>query len=75
MENGSSIVRSDTPGPPLFVNGRVVDRAGNPVAGAEVDVWHASPVGLYENQDPGQADMNLRGKFTTDAQGASGFVR
>ena len=69
MENGGNIVRSDTPGPALFVTGRVVDRAGDPVAGAEVDIWHASPVGFYENQDPGQADMNLRGKFTTDADG------
>lgn len=68
-ENGASIVRSPTPGEPLFVRGRVVDRANRPVAGAEVDIWHSSPVGLYENQDPGQADMNLRGKFTTDAEG------
>ncbi len=44
-----------------------------PVAGAEVDVWHASPVGLYENQDPEQADMNLRGKFTTDQDGRFAF--
>ncbi|MCW5702403.1 MAG: dioxygenase [Bradyrhizobium sp.] len=73
IENGGSIVRSDTPGAPLFVSGRVVDRAGRPVAGAEVDVWHASPVGLYENQDPGQADMNLRGKLTTDADGCFSF--
>lgn len=73
IENGGSIVRSDTPGAPLFVSGRVVDRAGRPVAGAEVDVWHASPVGLYENQDPGQADMNLRGKLTTDADGCFFF--
>ena len=69
VENGGSIVRSDTPGPPLFVRAQVVDAAGKPVAGAEVDVWHASPVGLYENQDPEQAEMNLRGKFTTDADG------
>lgn len=73
VENGGSIVRSDTPGAPLFVNGRVVDRDGRPVAGAEVDVWHASPVGLYENQDPEQADMNLRGKFLTDADGRFSF--
>jgi catechol 1,2-dioxygenase len=73
VENGGSIVRSDTPGPPLFVSARVVDHAGRPVADAEVDVWHASPVGLYENQDPGQADMNLRGKFTTDADGRFWF--
>ena len=30
----------------------------------------ASPAGLYENQDEHQADMNLRGRFTTDHQGA-----
>ena len=75
IENGGSIVRSDTPGAPLFVSGRVVDRGGRPVAGAEVDVWHASPVGLYENQDPGQADMNLRGKLTTDADGCFSSAR
>lgn len=73
VENGGSIVRSETPGAPLFVNGHVVDKDGCPVAGAEVDVWHASPVGLYENQDPEQADMNLRGKFTTDQDGGFSF--
>ncbi|OKO73234.1 dioxygenase [Bradyrhizobium sp. AS23.2] len=73
VENGGSIVRSETPGATLFVNGRVVDKDGRPVAGAEVDVWHASPVGLYENQDPEQADMNLRGKFTTDQDGCFSF--
>ena len=73
VENGGSIVRSETPGAPLFVSGRVVDKDGRPVAGAEVDVWHASPVGLYENQDPEQADMNLRGKFTTDQDGRFAF--
>jgi catechol 1,2-dioxygenase len=69
MENGRSIVRSETSGPVLFVRGKVVDPDGAPIAGAEVDVWHASPIGLYENQDPEQADMNLRGKFTTDSDG------
>jgi catechol 1,2-dioxygenase len=72
-ENGSSIVRSPTPGPPLFVTARVRDGAGRPIAGAEVDVWHSSPEGFYEQQDPKQADMNLRGKFLTDADGAFGF--
>jgi catechol 1,2-dioxygenase len=73
VENGGSIVRSDTPGPPLFVNAQVVDAAGRPIAGAEIDVWHASPVGLYENQDPEQAEMNLRGKFLTDDDGRFRF--
>ena len=73
VENGGSIIRSDTPGPALFVSMRVRDQGGEPVAGAEVDVWHSSTVGLYENQDPDQADMNLRGKFTTDADGRFWF--
>lgn len=73
VANGGTIVRSDTPGELLFVNARVVDGAGRAIAGAEVDVWHASPVGLYENQDPEQAEMNLRGKFTTDADGRFWF--
>lgn len=74
VENGGTIIRSDTPGRPLVVHGRVVDGQGRPIAGAEVDVWHASPVGLYENQDPDQAEMNLRGKFTTDDDGRFWFT-
>jgi hydroxyquinol 1,2-dioxygenase len=72
-ENGGSIVRSPTPGPALFVTARVRDTAGRPIEGAEVDVWHSSPEGFYEQQDPKQAHMNLRGKFMTDADGAFGF--
>jgi len=72
-QNGGSIVRSPTPGPALFVNAAFRDRAGKPVAGAVVDVWHSSPEGFYENQDPVQADMNLRGQFTTDGDGHIAF--
>ncbi len=71
--NGDSIVRSPTPGMPLQFLGKVRNFHGDPISGAEVDVWQPSPVGLYENQDPAQAEMNLRGRFTTDAQGAFGF--
>ena len=49
------------------------DAAGKPLAGVDVDVWHSSTVGLYENQDTTQAEMNLRGKFTTDAKGEFSF--
>ena len=71
--NGASIVRSPTPGEPIFVTARVQDPQGRPVAGAEVDVWHSSAEGYYENQDPQQADMNLRGRFTTDETGCIRF--
>ena len=72
-ENGGSIVRSPTPGPALFVNCWLKDLNGKPIEGAEVDIWHSSPEGLYEQQDPKQADMNLRGKFITDKDGHFGF--
>jgi hydroxyquinol 1,2-dioxygenase len=72
-ENGGSLLRSSTPGPTLFFKGWVRNQEGKPIAEAEVDVWHASPVGLYENQDPEQAEMNLRGKLTTDEDGQFSF--
>ena len=71
--NGGSIVRSPTPGPVLFVDATFRDAGGNPIEGAEVDIWQSSPEGFYENQDPVQADMNLRGKFVTDAEGRISF--
>ena len=74
LENGASLLRSPTPGPALRFKGFVQDLQGKPVEGALVDVWHSSPVGLYENQDATQAEMNLRGKFTTDAHGSFRFT-
>ena len=73
-EDGTSLLRSPTPGPRLAFKGFVRERNGKPVAGAEVDVWHSSPVGLYENQDPSQAEMNLRGRFVTLADGSFNFT-
>src|ERR1700688_4365206 len=64
--SGDTLVRSPTPGPGLVVRVSIEDTRGRPVAGAEVDVWHSSPEGLYENQDPTQAGMNLRGRFVAD---------
>jgi protocatechuate 3,4-dioxygenase beta subunit len=71
--DGDSILRSPTAGSPLTFAGKVVNMKGEPVPGAEVDVWQSSPAGLYENQDPSQAEMNLRGRFTTQADGSFSF--
>ena len=57
----------------LLVQGTVRSGAGETLADAVVDVWQASPVGLYENQDDAQPDMNLRGRFRTDANGRFAF--
>ena len=72
-ENGGSIVRSPTVGAPLFVTALVKNNKGNPVIEADVDIWNTSAEGLYENQDPSQADMNLRGRFRTDENGRVRF--
>jgi protocatechuate 3,4-dioxygenase beta subunit len=71
--NGDTLVRSPTPGPGLVVHARIEDVNGRPIAGAEIDVWHSSPEGLYENQDPKQAEMNLRGRFISDEAGRFHF--
>jgi catechol 1,2-dioxygenase len=72
-ESGGSIIRSPTPGPAMFVDVHLKDTEGKPIAGAECDIWHSSTEGFYEQQDEKQADMNLRGKFTTDANGHFSF--
>ncbi len=72
--NGDCIARSETPGPSLYFRGKVTETDGTPIAGAKLDVWQASPVGLYENQDTGQDDFNLRGHFHSDAQGNFSFA-
>jgi protocatechuate 3,4-dioxygenase beta subunit len=72
--NGESLLISPVPGPRLEFQGWVRDAEGRPIAGAEVDVWQSAPSGLYENQDRSQAEMNLRGRFTTDAEGRFSFV-
>jgi catechol 1,2-dioxygenase len=74
LADGASLLRSPTPGPALSFKGYVKTRNNEPVVGAEVDVWHSSPVGLYENQDKTQAEMNLRGRFTTLADGSFRFT-
>jgi catechol 1,2-dioxygenase len=67
-DNGDSISQ-DGEGEPIAISGTVTDSAGNPIAGAKVDIWQTAPNGLYEVQDEGQPDYNLRGGFTTDAAG------
>ncbi|UKJ75084.1 catechol 1,2-dioxygenase [Azospirillum brasilense] len=56
-------------GEPLFMNGRVTDTKGNPIAGAQVEVWHADSYGNYSFFDTSQSPFNLRRTIVTDADG------
>lgn len=65
---GASISQ-DGRGEPAVLTGRVLNADGAPIAGATLDVWEANEQGLYEQQDPNQPEMNLRGRFRTDDEG------
>ncbi|TRX91938.1 hypothetical protein FHL15_007257 [Xylaria flabelliformis] len=79
LANGSSIISAsawDTPwyreAMPLLacISGQVLSASTRkPIPNALVDVWLAGPNGLYEQQDPDQPDMNLRGRFRTNQDG------
>ena len=55
----------------LVVTGSVLDLDGNPIEGAELDVWETASNGFYDVQDENQSEMNMRGIFTTGADGRS----
>lgn len=72
-ENGADI-SLDGKGEPLVVRGRVTDAEGHPVEGATLDVWQANEDGFYDVQQKGvQPEWNLRGIFTSDAEGGYWF--
>jgi len=56
----------------LEVAVRVADAEGQPVEGAQVDVWHASPEGHYDSQIGNGEEHSMRGRFRS---GADGMVR
>ncbi|WP_067902748.1 dioxygenase family protein [Nocardia vaccinii] len=66
---GESMVERDDGDAPALLRGRVTDLDGRPVAGATLDVWQNASNRLYAIQDPEQPEFNLRGKYTTDADG------
>ena len=70
---GASISK-DGLGEPVVLTVRVLSTDGTPIPDALLDVWETDENGLYEQQDPEQPEMNLRGKFRTDSQGRYCFV-
>ena len=58
-------------GEPMFVQSRVTDLAGKPLANVPVDVWHADNEGYYDSQksDYETHGPSSRARFITDADG------
>jgi hydroxyquinol 1,2-dioxygenase len=69
----ADIAASTEGGIKTLVTGRIFDSTGKPVEGAMLDVWQTAPNGLYDVQDPQTPEMNLRGRFRTQADGAFRF--
>lgn len=60
-------------GEPCFVRGQVRALDGTPIAGAEVQVWHADGDGLYDTQHDGAPSLRARGVLCSDANGSFQF--
>ena len=65
MDDGSELDTATV----LFLEGRVFDPQGRPVAGATVDLWQANTKGTYSFFDSNQSEYNLRRRIVTDENG------
>jgi catechol 1,2-dioxygenase len=62
-------MRTGEQGTPLLFTGRVTSLNGEPVAGAELDIWQADHDGYYSGFAPHIPDGNLRGVVVTGGDG------
>jgi hydroxyquinol 1,2-dioxygenase len=73
FSNGADIANGAS-GQPLYVAGRVLDRAGRPIPGAVVNVWQSDDRGLYDVQDNFDPEHPWgRGRVRTDERGRYAF--
>ena len=75
LAEGANIARG-IEGEPLLVGGGVASTDGKPIGGALIDVWQASSSGQYDLQFDNfkGAEVNLRARFRTDADGHFSFA-
>jgi protocatechuate 3,4-dioxygenase beta subunit len=71
MAHGTDISPANLTGERMFVQSRVTDLKGKPLAGVPVDVWHADDDGFYDSQKPSYETQgpSSRARFITDADG------
>jgi hydroxyquinol 1,2-dioxygenase len=66
-------IAAGAPGDACWVQGRVLGLDGEPVPGAELDVWQADAEGFYDVQRPELTQAQGRGRLRADAQGGFCF--
>jgi protocatechuate 3,4-dioxygenase beta subunit len=73
--HGTDISPRNQTGERMFVESRVTDNHGKPLAGVPVDVWHADDDGFYDSQKPNYDEIgpSARARFITDSDGRFTF--
>lgn len=61
-------------GPILLAEGTIKDTDGNPIAGAELDIWQTAPNGKYASQDEEQDTYSFHGLMTVGDDGRYAFT-
>lgn len=61
-------------GPILLAEGVIKDTSGNPIPGAELDIWQTAPNGLYASQDDEQDTFSFHGLMTVGEDGRYAFT-
>ncbi len=62
-------LKGENEGPAVVVGGRVLTTGGDPIEGAQLEIWQTADNGLYSGQDEKQPEYNLRARMTTGADG------
>lgn len=68
FELGQSIAEN-CPGEAIGIYGRVMTATGRPIAHASIEVWQPDENGFYDLQKQDPSQMELRGRFFSDAEG------
>ena len=58
----------------LLVEGVVRNVEGEPISGAQIDIWQTAPNGMYSSQDPEQDIHSFHGLMTADENGRYAFT-
>lgn len=67
-------MKRDFGGPILLAEGVIRDTDGNPIPGAEIDIWQTAPNGLYASQDEAQDTFSFHGLMTVGTDGRYAFT-
>src|SRR5947209_19216204 len=69
--HGTDISPNNLTGERMFVQSRVTDLQGKPLAGVPVDAWHADDDGFYDSQKANYDEVgaSARARFITDSDG------